>query len=91
MPRKKKRISKTVETITHDDATRKNIPTAEYQSVMRKDEETRMLEHWLIYGCYPEIVTNQGEEKETLNFLAGRTLSLYGFVCLEANQKTRIT
>jgi len=31
---------KTVETITHDDATRKNIPTAEYQSVMRKDEET---------------------------------------------------
>ena len=31
---------KTVETITHDEATRKNIPTAEYQSVMRKDEET---------------------------------------------------
>ena len=40
MPSKKKRISKTVETITHDDASRKNIPTAEYQSVMRKDEET---------------------------------------------------
>ena len=31
---------KTVETITHDEASRKNIPTAEYQSVMRKDEET---------------------------------------------------
>ena len=40
MPRKKKRISKTVETITHEEASRKNIPTAEYQSVMRKDEET---------------------------------------------------
>jgi len=26
MPRKKKRISKTVETITHEEATRKNIP-----------------------------------------------------------------
>jgi adenine-specific DNA-methyltransferase len=40
MPRKKKKISKTVETITHAGASRKNIPTAEYQSVMRKDEET---------------------------------------------------
>ena len=40
MPRKKKKISKIVETITHDEATRKNIPTAEYQSVMRKDEES---------------------------------------------------
>ena len=28
-----------VETITHDEATRKNIPTAEYQSVMRKDKQ----------------------------------------------------
>ncbi|WP_198159239.1 DNA methyltransferase [Methylomonas lenta] len=28
-----------VETLTHDDATRKNIPTAEYQSVMAKDEQ----------------------------------------------------
>ena len=25
----------TVETLKHDDATRKNIPTAEYQSVMQ--------------------------------------------------------
>ena len=29
----------TVETLTHDEATRKNIPTAEYQSVMQKDEQ----------------------------------------------------
>ena len=28
-----------VETIKHDEATRKNIPTAEYQSVMAKDEQ----------------------------------------------------
>lgn len=28
-----------VETLKHDDATRKNIPTAEYQSVMKKDEQ----------------------------------------------------
>lgn len=31
---------KSVESITHDDAKRKNIPTAEFESVMRKDEKT---------------------------------------------------
>lgn len=31
---------KTVETITHNDASRKNIPTAEYQSVMFKEEQS---------------------------------------------------
>ncbi len=31
---------KTVETLTHDEATRKNIPTAEYQSVMAKEEQS---------------------------------------------------
>jgi adenine-specific DNA-methyltransferase len=35
----KKPTTKTIETLTHEDATRKNIPTAEYQSVMRKEEQ----------------------------------------------------
>ncbi|MFH1892576.1 MAG: site-specific DNA-methyltransferase [Candidatus Zixiibacteriota bacterium] len=35
-----KNSKKKVETLTHDDATRKNIPTAEFQSVMRKDEQS---------------------------------------------------
>jgi adenine-specific DNA-methyltransferase len=35
----KKKVNKTIETLTHDEASRKNIPTAEYQSVMRKDEQ----------------------------------------------------
>lgn len=41
MPKKttKKKTKKVVVTITHDEASRKNIPTAEYQSVMRKDEQ----------------------------------------------------
>jgi adenine-specific DNA-methyltransferase len=34
------KIKKTVETITHDEASRKNIPTAEFQSVMRKEEQS---------------------------------------------------
>ena len=31
---------RTVETLTHEEARRKNIPTAEYQSVMQKEEES---------------------------------------------------
>ncbi len=36
----KKINGKTVETLTHEDATRKNIPTAEYQSVLKKEEKS---------------------------------------------------
>jgi adenine-specific DNA-methyltransferase len=39
MTYKKKNTTKTVEAIRHDDTTRKNIPTAEYQSVMREAEK----------------------------------------------------
>ncbi len=34
-----KKTNKTVETLTHDEASRRNIPTAEFQSVMKKDEQ----------------------------------------------------
>ena len=36
---KKQPTNKTVEALKHDEATRKNIPTAEYQSVMQKNEQ----------------------------------------------------
>ena len=36
---KKLAATKTVETLKHDEATRKNIPTAEYQSVLQKKEQ----------------------------------------------------
>jgi adenine-specific DNA-methyltransferase len=36
----KKTTPLTVETLKHDEATRKNIPTAEFQSVMQKDEQS---------------------------------------------------
>ena len=39
MPRSK-RIPKTVEALRHKDASRKNIPTAEYQAVMADDEQS---------------------------------------------------
>src|SRR6266581_9726419 len=34
-----KSSAKTIEALTHDEAKRKNIPTAEYQSVLQKEEE----------------------------------------------------
>jgi DNA modification methylase len=36
---KKKTAKKSIETLTHQEASRKNIPTAEVQSVMRKEEQ----------------------------------------------------
>jgi adenine-specific DNA-methyltransferase len=36
----KKTTSKSVESLKHDDAKRKNIPTAEYQSVLQKEEQS---------------------------------------------------
>ena len=36
----KQKAKKTVKTLRHEDASRKNIPTAEFQSVMRKDEQS---------------------------------------------------
>ena len=40
MPRKSKRPQKTVATLTHQDASRTNIPTAEFQAVMREEEQS---------------------------------------------------
>lgn len=40
MPRKKQKSPKSVETFTYDDAPRRNIPTAEYQSIMEKAQQT---------------------------------------------------
>src|SRR5262245_56409113 len=37
---RKPQNSRTVATLTHEEARRKNIPTAEYQSVMQKEEES---------------------------------------------------
>lgn len=40
MATKKPKAPLVVDTLKHDGATRKNIPTAEYQSVMAKDEQS---------------------------------------------------
>ncbi len=33
-------------------------------------EEQRLLNHRLVYGCYPEVITNPGNEKRILSLLA---------------------
>ena len=48
-----------------------------FQEMVNEDslmEEKRMLEHRLIYGYYPEIITHAGEEKEILNLLTSSYL-----------------
>jgi adenine-specific DNA-methyltransferase len=52
---------KVVETLTHDEATRRNIPTAEYQSVMQKDEQDP------VPVTYARGTVGLDEEKEERN------------------------
>jgi adenine-specific DNA-methyltransferase len=40
MPKKKTATKKQIDALVHEDATRKNIPTAEFESVMDKDAQT---------------------------------------------------
>ena len=58
---RKPESGKVVETLTHDEATRRNIPTAEYQSVMQKDEQAP------IPVTYARGTTGLEEEKEQRN------------------------
>jgi adenine-specific DNA-methyltransferase len=57
MAKKKSNKKLTVETLTHDEATRKNIPTAEYQSVVAKEVENP------IRVTYERGATGLDEEK----------------------------
>ena len=52
---------KTVETLTHQEASRKNIPTAEFQSVMRKEEQSP------VRVSYERGVAGLEEEKQNRN------------------------
>jgi adenine-specific DNA-methyltransferase len=52
---------KTVTAIKHDDATRKNIPTAEYQSVMQKAEQAP------VQVAYARAAEGLEDEKQARN------------------------
>jgi len=58
---KKQTTTKTVEALTHEEAKRKNIPTAEYQSVLQKAEQD------LVRVAYGRCATGLDKEKESRN------------------------
>lgn len=51
----------TIETLTHDEATRKNIPTAEYQAVMRQEDQQPVRVE------YPRQAAGLEDEKRSRN------------------------
>lgn len=55
--KQKKTNNKTIETLTHDEAKRKNIPTAEFQSVLQKEAQDPLKIK------YPRSVNGLDEEK----------------------------
>jgi adenine-specific DNA-methyltransferase len=55
---KKDSTGKSVEALTHDEAKRRNIPTAEYQSVMQKSEQAP------VRIAYPREAVGLEEEKQ---------------------------
>jgi adenine-specific DNA-methyltransferase len=66
MAKRKTKAKKMVKTITHDDASRKNIPTAEYQSVMRKDEQNPIRVAYERRNCDldPQLVWSGKDEQD---------------------------
>jgi hypothetical protein len=59
--KQKKTNKKIVETLTHDEAKRKNIPTAEFQSVVQKEAQAPLKIK------YPRGVNGLNNEKENRN------------------------
>jgi adenine-specific DNA-methyltransferase len=57
----KSETKKTVETLTHEEASRKNIPTAEFQSVMQKEEQSP------VRVAFPRGVSGLDQEKKNRN------------------------
>src|SRR5438128_2638638 len=59
------KITKTAESLKHDDAKRKNIPTAEYQSVIQKEEETpKKLKYPRNTDLDPQLVWRGKDEQD---------------------------
>ena len=58
-------VSKQVATFKHDDAKRKNIPTAEYQSVLQKEQESpRMVRYPRNTDLDPQLVWRGKDEQD---------------------------
>lgn len=67
----KKTTALSIETLTHEDAKRKNIPTAEYQSVMAKDEQRPVRLEYLRRNrdLDPQLVWRGKDEQDWSNLI----------------------
>jgi hypothetical protein len=81
MGKKKPNSKKTVETLTHDEASGKNIPTAEYQSVMAKEQQTpiRVAYERRNRDLDPQLVWRGKEEQDWSDLV----ISASGFAVLD--------
>ena len=73
-----------VETLKHDDATRKNIPTAEYQSVMQKDEQkpVRVAYERRNRDLDPQLVWRGKDEQDWSDLVVQRRRSTFRRRCI---------
>src|SRR3984885_14518709 len=62
----KQKAKKKIETLTHEKASRKNIPTAEYQSVMRIEEQSPIRVAYERRNCDldPQLVWRGKDEQD---------------------------
>ena len=76
--KKAKKAKKTVETLRHDEAKRKNIPTAEFESVLHKDEQhpVRVAYERRNRDLDPQFVW-RGKDQQDWSDLVVQTLLLY--------------
>src|SRR5271155_4181937 len=67
----KKSSTKTVETLKHDEAKRKNIPTAEFQSVLKQEEQNpvRIAYERRNRDLDPQLVWRGKEEQDWSNLI----------------------
>ena len=89
---KKQATIKTVEALKHDEATRKNIPTAEYQSVMQKNEQdpVRVPYERRNRDLDPQLVWRGKDEQDWSDLIDDRRGSLLGnleFLCKMRNDR----
>ena len=65
MPRSSAKTAKSVETLKHDEAKRKNIPTAEHQSVIQKEQESpRSIKYPRNTDLDPQLVWRGKDEQD---------------------------
>ena len=72
MPTGRGKQSKAVETLTHDEARRRNLPSAEHQPLMREEEQTpvRVAYERRNRDLDPQLVWRGKDEQEAIQVIS---------------------